>query len=53
VIPLQDVLKLDSQSRMNMPGTLGGNWHWRFEWSQFDADFNQKIQQLMTIYQRL
>jgi 4-alpha-glucanotransferase len=53
VIPLQDVLKLDSQSRMNMPGTLGGNWHWRFEWSQFDSDFNQKIQQLMTIYQRL
>jgi len=53
VVPLQDILKLDSQARMNMPGTLGGNWHWRFEWSQFDVDFNQQIQQLMTIYQRL
>ncbi len=53
VTPLQDILKLDSNARMNTPGTLGGNWHWRFEWSQFDADFNQQIQQLMTIYQRL
>lgn len=53
VVPLQDILKLDSRARMNMPGTLGGNWHWRFEWSQFDADFNKRIQKLMTIYQRL
>jgi 4-alpha-glucanotransferase len=53
IIPLQDMLKLDSQSRMNTPGTLGGNWHWRFEWTQFDVNFNKKIHQLMTIYQRL
>lgn len=53
VIPLQDILKLDSSGRMNMPGTLGGNWHWRFEWSQFDVKFNQQIQKLMAIYQRL
>lgn len=53
VIPLQDILKLDSHARMNTPGTMGGNWHWRFEWAQFDASFNQQIQRLMTIYQRL
>lgn len=30
VIPLQDVLKLDSTARMNVPGTPNNNWSWRF-----------------------
>jgi 4-alpha-glucanotransferase len=29
IFPLQDVLGLDSRARMNTPGTLEGNWHWR------------------------
>lgn len=29
VIPMQDVLGLDSPARMNKPGTIGGNWVWR------------------------
>jgi 4-alpha-glucanotransferase len=29
VTPVQDVLGLDNDSRMNTPGTLGGNWDWR------------------------
>jgi 4-alpha-glucanotransferase len=33
VFPLQDVLGLASEHRMNTPGTLGGtNWTWRFDW---------------------
>ena len=33
VMPLQDVLGLGSEHRMNTPGTLGGdNWTWRFDW---------------------
>jgi 4-alpha-glucanotransferase len=33
VFPLQDVLGLGSEHRMNTPGTLGGsNWTWRFSW---------------------
>lgn len=31
ILPLQDVLKLDSKSRMNIPGTIEGNWNWRVE----------------------
>jgi 4-alpha-glucanotransferase len=27
--PIQDLLGLDSSSRMNMPGTVAGNWTWR------------------------
>jgi 4-alpha-glucanotransferase len=39
VLPLQDLLGLDSAGRMNTPGTTQGNWIWRFEWSQLPADF--------------
>jgi len=28
---MQDVLKLDSNSRMNKPGTVGANWAWRLK----------------------
>lgn len=29
IIPMQDFLRLGSESRMNTPGTVGGNWGWR------------------------
>ncbi len=29
MIPMQDILGLDGKSRMNLPGTIGGNWMWR------------------------
>jgi 4-alpha-glucanotransferase len=31
VAPLQDVLGLGSEARMNLPGTEQGNWEWRFD----------------------
>jgi 4-alpha-glucanotransferase len=31
VVPLQDVLSLGSEARMNRPGESTGNWQWRFE----------------------
>jgi 4-alpha-glucanotransferase len=30
IAPLQDVLGLGSEARMNLPGTEKGNWHWRY-----------------------
>ena len=33
LFPLQDILGLGSEARMNTPGTMGGdNWRWRFSW---------------------
>jgi 4-alpha-glucanotransferase len=29
IFPMQDVLGLDQRARMNIPGTLEGNWQWR------------------------
>lgn len=37
IVPMQDLLELDSRSRMNLPGSFGGtNWHWRLpqEWQK-------------------
>ncbi len=31
ILPLQDVLGLDTTGRMNTPGTVAGNWNWRLE----------------------
>jgi 4-alpha-glucanotransferase len=30
VVPLQDILNLGSDARMNLPGRADGNWTWRF-----------------------
>ena len=39
VFPLQDVLGLGSEQRMNLPGTLGtANWSWRFTWPMLGGE---------------
>ncbi len=34
IAPMQDVLGLGSESRLNLPGRLGGNWRWRLRTGQ-------------------
>lgn len=34
IVPMQDILGLNSSHRMNTPGTSEGNWQWRFSWDQ-------------------
>ncbi|MES2501074.1 MAG: 4-alpha-glucanotransferase [Pseudomonadota bacterium] len=41
IIPMQDILALDSTNRMNTPGTLGGNWVWRFDWQELSPEQQQ------------
>ena len=38
IFPIQDVLRLDSSHRMNVPSTSAGNWQFRFELSQLNDD---------------
>ncbi len=49
IIPMQDILALDTHHRMNTPGTVENNWQWRFEWDQVNADhihqFSETIKQ--------
>jgi 4-alpha-glucanotransferase len=45
IIPLQDFLGLGSDARMNIPGTLDGNWQWQFSWDQISPELAEKIRQ--------
>lgn len=45
IIPMQDILALDSHARMNTPGTTEGNWHWRMQWPQLTEAFKQHFTQ--------
>jgi 4-alpha-glucanotransferase len=52
LIPLQDVLGLGSEARMNLPGRASGNWGFRFTWDQITADTTRRLRELVDLYQR-
>jgi len=52
VAPLQDLLKLGCEARMNLPGTVGGNWEWRFTWDALTHDIHEHLKKLTRIYRR-
>lgn len=52
VIPLQDVLGLDSRHRMNKPGTGEGNWQWRFTGDMVNDESLETIAGFTSIYGR-
>jgi len=52
MIPMQDILMLGSDSRMNVPGTIGDNWQWKFTWEQCIPEINEEIKKLIALYQR-
>ena len=37
VFPMQDLLGLGSEARMNTPGVTDHNWNWRFDWDQLEV----------------
>lgn len=52
VLPMQDVLALDGEHRMNVPGTTEGNWNWRFEWDMLDETCSIRLKNLNELYGR-
>ncbi|HPR59006.1 MAG TPA: 4-alpha-glucanotransferase [Bacteroidales bacterium] len=52
VIPLQDLLELDSSARMNTPGTASGNWQWRFTKNQLTRTHAEWLSKITKIYHR-
>ncbi|MGB0005657.1 MAG: 4-alpha-glucanotransferase [Candidatus Sulfotelmatobacter sp.] len=53
LIPLQDVLGLGSEARMNTPSLDGGNWKWRFAPEQLTPELTAKLAQLAELTDRL
>ncbi|MEM7252454.1 MAG: 4-alpha-glucanotransferase [Pseudomonadota bacterium] len=43
MLPLQDVLRLGSEHRMNTPGSVEGNWQWRFNWQQACSEHTRRL----------
>jgi 4-alpha-glucanotransferase len=52
IVPLQDVLGLGSEARMNRPATLGGNWRWRFREEALRPDHAERLLALARLYGR-
>jgi 4-alpha-glucanotransferase len=52
IIPLQDVLGLGSEARMNLPGRASGNWRFRFSWDQLTPDVVHRLRTMVDIYDR-
>ena len=53
IIPLQDILKLGSEARMNIPGTAFGNWEWRFTWDMLPKDLAASMRSQLELYDRV
>ncbi|MGR9052491.1 MAG: 4-alpha-glucanotransferase [Gammaproteobacteria bacterium] len=52
VIPMQDVLELGAEHRMNIPGTTENNWKWRFNWSQLHDWQVQQLRHAVELFAR-
>ncbi len=53
ITPLQDLLGLGTEGRMNVPGVAEGNWRWRFRAEQFLPGVVEHLAELTTIYNRV
>ena len=52
LIPLQDVLGLGSEARMNVPGKPSGNWRWRFRAEALTPEVQGRLLELSRLYDR-
>ncbi len=53
VVPLQDILGLGSDARMNIPSKPEGNWRWRFRPDMLRPDLAEKMTALAEVADRL
>jgi 4-alpha-glucanotransferase len=52
LIPLQDVLELGSEARMNVPSAAHGNWSWRYPPERLTLELAEKLAALVTMTDR-
>ncbi len=53
IAPVQDVLGLGSDARMNMPGAADGNWAWRMAPGALTPELRHQLRELARVYDRL
>jgi len=52
IIPLQDVLGLGAEARMNLPGRVSGNWKWRYRPGALTGELSARLRSLTKLYDR-
>src|SRR5262245_19893173 len=52
IVPMQDVLGLGTDSRMNLPGSATGNWRWRFAEDRITPTMTDNLARLTDVYDR-
>ncbi len=52
IVPMQDLLGLGSEARMNLPGSASGNWGWRLRANQLDPIARERLADLTAVYFR-
>ncbi len=52
VFPLQDVLGLGTEARMNLPGSFGRNWTWRYARAALTPELAARMRDLAEVYDR-
>ena len=52
IIPMQDLLGLGSEARMNLPGRESGNWSFRFTWDQLEPSILDRLRSMAELYGR-
>jgi 4-alpha-glucanotransferase len=52
IVPMQDVLGLGSGARMNLPGTVAGNWKWRYQANALTTDVTERLRELTVLFDR-
>ncbi len=53
IIPMQDLLSLGSEGRINTPSTVGNNWRWRLLPGQASAQLSRRLLRATRLYGRL
>ena len=52
ILPLQDILGLSDDARMNIPGKAEGNWSWQVKKDMLTPEVIQKLQRSVELHQR-
>ena len=52
IIPLQDVLGLGNEARMNLPNSATGNWSWRVKAEALSSEIAARLRDLTEVYGR-
>jgi 4-alpha-glucanotransferase len=52
IIPLQDLLGLDENSRMNIPASMDKNWVWRLKRKQLTEEYEKQLREWVKMYNR-